>query len=84
MPAVADEGVGDGGDDIGPLLGAMTIKYFENIFSAINEQLLHDTFNFLPDWLADVVTAIANPFVGDGWHLTLGVVFMLVVIRAHV
>ena len=65
---------------IGPLLGAMTIKYFENIFSAINEQLLHDTFNFLPDWLADVVTAIANPFVGDGWHLTLGVVFMLVVI----
>ena len=65
---------------IGPMLGAVAIKYFENIFSAINEQVLQDLFNFLPGFLQDFMVAISGPFVGEGWHLTLGVLFMLVVI----
>jgi len=65
---------------IGPILGAATIKYFENIFSAINEQVLQNAFSFLPDWLNSFFVFITNPFVGEGWHLTLGALFMLVVI----
>ena len=30
--------------------------------------------------MENIVVAIANSFVGEGWHLTLGVLFMLVVI----
>lgn len=64
----------------GPLLGAGIIKYFENIFSAFNKASLHEVFSFLPDWLENLVVTITHPFVGEGWHLTLGVLFMLVVI----
>ena len=46
----------------------------------VNEQMLEATFSFLPGWLADFCIAIVNPFVGGGWHLTLGALFMLVVI----
>jgi ABC-type branched-subunit amino acid transport system permease subunit len=56
------------------------IKYFENIFSKINETILHTWFSFLPDGLEDFIVAIVYPFIGKGWHLTLGIVFMLVVI----
>ena len=72
--------LGGVGTLIGPLLGAMTIKYFENIFSAYNDQLLHDIFSFLPDGIAQVVVTLVSPFVGGGWHLTLGILFMIVVI----
>ncbi len=72
--------LGGAGTLIGPVLGAGLIKYFENIFSKINSTILHDWFAFLPDGLEDVVVAIIYPFVGKGWHLTLGIVFMLVVI----
>ncbi len=72
--------LGGAGTLIGPILGAGFIKYFENIFSKINENVLHDWFSFLPQGLQDFVVAIVNPFTGSGWHLTLGVVFMLVVI----
>ena len=65
---------------IGPMLGAVAIKYFENIFSAINEQVLETTFDFLPGFLQDLMVLVINPFVGEGWHLTLGALFMLVVI----
>ena len=61
-------------------MGAGLIKYFENIFSAFNESILHQNFSFLPDGLENIVVAVIQPFVGDGWHLTLGLVFMLVVI----
>src|SRR3546814_20940632 len=65
---------------LGPVLEAAVIKYFENISSAFNEAALHRVFDFLPEWLADPVVAVVALFVGDGWHLTLGVVFMLIVI----
>ena len=65
---------------IGPVLGAGMSKYFENIFSKINETILHGWFAFLPDGLEDFVVAMIYPFIGKGWHLTLGIVFMLVVI----
>lgn len=72
--------LGGAGTLIGPVLGAGMIKYFENIFSKINGQVLHEWFGFLPDGLEDFVVTIVYPFVGKGWHLTLGIVFMLVVI----
>ncbi len=72
--------LGGAGTLIGPILGAGFIKYFENIFSKINEATLEAWFAFLPAGLEDFVVAIIYPFVGKGWHLTLGLLFMLVVI----
>jgi ABC-type branched-subunit amino acid transport system permease subunit len=72
--------LGGVGTLIGPLIGAVLIKYFENIFSAINESVLHATFDFLPDTIANIVTTVINPFVGEGWHMTLGTLFMIVII----
>lgn len=72
--------LGGVGTLVGPLLGAGIIKYFENIFSALNESELHEVFSFLPEFLENLLVAISSPFVGEGWHLTLGAVFMLVVI----
>jgi ABC-type branched-subunit amino acid transport system permease subunit len=72
--------LGGAGTLIGPVLGAGLIKYFENIFSKINESILHQWFAFLPDGMEDVVVAMIYPFIGKGWHLTLGIMFMLVVI----
>ncbi len=72
--------LGGTGTLIGPVLGAGFIKYFENIFSKINDTVLHGWFSFLPDGLEDFVVFIIHPFIGKGWHLTLGILFMLVVI----
>ncbi|MGR3795548.1 branched-chain amino acid ABC transporter permease [Vannielia sp. SX4] len=72
--------LGGAGTLIGPVLGAGMIKYFENILSKINETVLHGWFAFLPDGLEDFMVSIVYPFVGKGWHLTLGILFMLVVI----
>ncbi|GAB4514462.1 MAG: branched-chain amino acid ABC transporter permease [Roseibium sp.] len=72
--------LGGAGTLLGPIFGAALIKYFENIFSAFNEQTLHEIFGFLPDFLEAPVVGIAGLFVGEGWHLTLGVLFMLIVI----
>ncbi|WP_294615222.1 branched-chain amino acid ABC transporter permease [uncultured Roseovarius sp.] len=72
--------LGGAGTLIGPVLGAGFIKYFENIFSKINDGVLHSWFSFLPDGLEDLVITFVHPFVGKGWHLTLGIMFMLVVI----
>ena len=72
--------LGGAGTLIGPILGAGLMKYMENIISKINTSILHDWFYWLPDWLENFVITIIYPFVGKGWHLTLGVVFMLVVI----
>ena len=72
--------LGGAGTLIGPILGAGIIKYFENIFSALNESELHSIFSFMPDLLEKITVAIINPFVGDGWHLMLGALFMIVVI----
>ena len=62
------------------VLGAGMIKYMENIMSKINESILHQWFAFMPDGLENVLVALVYPFIGKGWHLTLGLMFMLVVI----
>ena len=72
--------LGGVGTLLGPVLGAGFIKYFENIFSKINDNVLYNWFSFLPDGLADGLVFVLHFFVGKGWHLTLGVLFMLVVI----
>ena len=72
--------LGGSGTLLGPVLGAGFIKYFENIFSKLNENELNNWFAFLPDGLQDGVVWLLHFFVGKGWQLTLGVVFMLVVI----
>jgi len=72
--------LGGAGTLLGPVLGAGIIKYFENIFSAFNESILMETFSFLPPWAQETAVSVASLFVGEGWHLTLGLVFMLIVI----
>ena len=72
--------LGGVGTLIGPILGAGLIKYFENIFSKINDNLLHQWFSFLPQGIEDFMVTIIYPFVGKGWHLTLGLMFMAVII----
>ncbi|MBL4758672.1 MAG: branched-chain amino acid ABC transporter permease [Rhizobiales bacterium] len=72
--------LGGAGTLIGPVLGASVIKYFENIFSSINDSILQNTFSFLPEIVQEWVVGIVGMFVGDGWHLTLGLLFMVIVI----
>jgi len=72
--------LGGAGTLIGPVVGAGFIKYFENIFSKINESVLHGWFGFLPDGLENALIWVVEHFVGPGWHLTLGMMFMLIVI----
>ena len=72
--------LGGAGTLLGPLIGAGAIKYFENIFSAFNKTELAQIFSFLPEGLQDIVVSVAAAFVGEGWHLTLGVMFVLIVI----
>ncbi|MEO1313012.1 MAG: branched-chain amino acid ABC transporter permease, partial [Pseudomonadota bacterium] len=72
--------LGGAGTLLGPILGAGFIKYFENILSRINENVLEGWFAFMPDALGDLMVTLVYPFVGKGWHLTLGLMFMAVVI----
>ena len=72
--------LGGVGTLFGPILGAATIKYFENIFSAVNNQVLESAYSFMPEWLSDFAILITRPFVGEGWHLMLGVLFMAIII----
>jgi ABC-type branched-subunit amino acid transport system permease subunit len=72
--------LGGAGTMLGPVLGAGFIKYFEAVFSKINEHVLHDWFSFLPGPIDNLLSFVISPFVGDGWHLTLGALFMVIVI----
>ena len=72
--------LGGAGTLVGPVIGAVVIKYFENIFSAFHDAKLHEVFSFLPDGVENVMVTVTSPFVGEGWHLTLGLIFMLIVI----
>ena len=72
--------LGGAGTLIGPVLGAGMIKYMENIISKINSAILHEWFYWLPAGLEDFMVAVVYPFIGKGWHLTLGIIFMAVVI----
>lgn len=71
--------LGGVGTLVGPLLGVGLIKYFENIFSAFNDEMLLQSFSFMPDGLANLMVTITSTFVGDGWQLTLGILFVVVV-----
>jgi len=71
--------LGGAGTLLGPVLGAGLIKYFENIFSAINEGVLMDFWSFLPETLQHALVSVSSLFVGEGWHLTLGLIFMVIV-----
>ena len=68
------------GTMFGTIIGAVTIKYMENIFSGINDTLLASWFEFLPESITNLIVTIVSPFVGSGWHLTLGLMFMMIMI----
>ena len=72
--------LGGAGTLVGPVIGAWIIKYFENIFSALNDSILAQFWGFLPDGLDSVLVTISSKFVGEGWFLTLGLVFVLIVV----
>ena len=72
--------LGGTGTLLGPVIGAGVIKYFENIFSSFNEGILMEAFSFLPEMLQHAVVTVTGLFVGEGWHLTLGMLFMVIVI----
>ncbi len=72
--------LGGVGTLVGPVIGAWLIKYFENIFSAFNEASLEHFFSFLPEGVRETVVTVVSKFVGEGWQLTLGLVFVLVVV----
>jgi ABC-type branched-subunit amino acid transport system permease subunit len=72
--------LGGTGTLLGPVIGAAVIKYFENIFSSFNEGILMNAFSFLPETLQHGAVAVVGLFVGEGWHLTLGALFMVIVI----
>ena len=72
--------LGGVGTLIGPILGAGFNEYFKNILSKINDSVLHEWMAFLPDGFENVIVTFIHPFVGKGWHLTLGLLFMLVII----
>jgi ABC-type branched-subunit amino acid transport system permease subunit len=72
--------LGGAGTLIGPVLGAVTIKYFENIFSSLNDSILMGFYSFLPEPIQHAMTAVSGLFVGEGWHLTLGVLFVVIVV----
>ena len=56
------------------------VKRLENLVKIQYKTVLEQWFAFMPDGIEDVFVTIIYPFVGKGWHLTLGAVFMLVVI----
>ena len=72
--------LGGVGTFIGPIVGVGVIEYFESILSTFNNNVLNNVFEFLPDGLQAVAVWISAWFVGEGWHLTLGVLFVLVII----
>ena len=72
--------LGGVGTLVGPVIGAALIKYAEQKVSSWNEGILLDFWSFLPESLQYGLAKITGLFVGEGWHLTLGLMFMLIVI----
>jgi len=72
--------LGGVGTLVGPVLGAGLNKYAEQKVSSWNEGILHNIFSFLPDSIEDGVVGFTSLFVGEGWHMTLGLMFMVIVI----
>lgn len=65
---------------IGPILGAGFNEYFKNILGKINDNLIHQWLSWMPDGLENAIANVLKYFVGGYWHLTLGLLFMLVII----
>lgn len=65
---------------IGLVLGVGMIKYMENIIFKINSDILYGWFVFLLDGFEDFVVVIIYLFIGKGWYLIFGLMFMVVVI----
>jgi branched-chain amino acid transport system permease protein len=72
--------LGGVGTLIGPVLGAGMIKYMENILSKINKSVLETWYGWMPDGMEVFFIELTNLFVGKQWHITTGVIFMLVII----
>ncbi len=72
--------LGGAGTLVGPVLGGMIIKGLGSLFSSYNENILNQFFSFLPEPVREVVVGISALFVGEGWELTLGLMFMIIVI----
>ena len=52
--------LGGAGTLIGPVLGAGLSNIFENIFSKINDNVLHSWFSFMPDGLENLVVMLVS------------------------
>ncbi|MGI9408214.1 MAG: branched-chain amino acid ABC transporter permease [Hyphomicrobiaceae bacterium] len=72
--------LGGAGTLIGPVMGAGIIKYAEQKVSSWNEGILSNFFSFLPESIQHFAVEFVSLFVGEGWHLTLGLLFMIIVI----
>ncbi len=72
--------LGGVGTLVGPVLGAGIIKYAEQKVSSWNEGILDSFFSFLPEGLQHFMSGLGALFVGEGWHTTLGLLFMIIVI----
>ncbi len=72
--------LGGVGTLFGPILGASTIKMAEVKLTEQNYQTLSEAFSFLPLGLQEFMVSVASWFTGDKWHLTIGLLFMVIVI----
>ena len=73
--------LGGTGTLLGPVIGAGHHQVLlRTSFSAFNETRLLEIYSFLPEPLQHLAASISGLFVGEGWHLTLGVLFMVIVI----
>ncbi|QDZ00901.1 branched-chain amino acid ABC transporter permease [Nitratireductor mangrovi] len=72
--------LGGVGTLVGPVLGAALIKYAEQKVSSWNEGILSDFFSFLPEPVQEFLVSFTSLFVGEGWHMALGLMFMVIVI----
>jgi len=72
--------LGGAGTLVGPVLGGMIIKGLGSLFSSYNENILNQFFSFLPEPVREVAVGVSVLFVGEGWELTLGLMFMIIVI----
>ena len=72
--------LGGTGTLLGPVLGAGIIKGAEAKLSQYNDTILTGFYDFLPETLQHAMVSLSGVFVGEGWHLTLGALFMIFVI----